>query len=192
MKIENIDLSAYPNSTKVYVDGKLFPIRVGMRVIHQYPTVKFENGKRVEYPNEDITVYDTSGLYTDPEYTVDINKGLPRHREAWIEQRDDTFVQDDITSEYGRARRDDRKLDSIRFPVSHKPRKAKEGQRVTQMHYARKGIITPEMEYVAIRENLAMERGEDQPSRSRANGDRFRFQREAEHEYRQFGSLFRN
>ena len=158
MKIENIDLSAYPNSTKVYVDGKLFPIRVGMRVIHQYPTVKIENGKRVEYPNEDITVYDTSGLYTDPEYTVDINKGLPRHREAWIEQRDDTFVQDDITSEYGRARRDDRKLDSIRFPVSHKPRKAKEGQRVTQMHYARKGIITPEMEYVAIRENLDNER----------------------------------
>ena len=93
MKIDNIDLSAYPNSDKVYVEGKLFPIKVGMRVIHQYPTVKIEDGKRVEYPNEDITVYDTSGLYTDPDYTVDINKGLPRHREAWVEQRNDTTSQ---------------------------------------------------------------------------------------------------
>ena len=158
MKIDNIDLSAYPNSDKVYVEGKLFPIKVGMRVIHQYPTVKIENGKRVEYPNEDITVYDTSGLYTDPDYTVDINKGLPRHRETWVEQRNDTEVQPDITSEYGRARRDNPELDAIRFPVAHKPRKAKEGHRVTQMHYARKGIITPEMEYVAIRENLDNEK----------------------------------
>lgn len=154
MKIENIDLSAYPNSEKIYKEGKLFPIKVGMRVVHQYPTVKIENGKRVEYPNEDITIYDTSGLYTDPNYTVDINKGLPRHREKWVEERDDTFVQEDITSEYGRARRADATLDEIRFPVTHKPRKAKEGKRVTQMHYAKQGIITPEMEYVAIRENL--------------------------------------
>ncbi|MDE5653807.1 MAG: phosphomethylpyrimidine synthase ThiC, partial [Muribaculaceae bacterium] len=158
MKIENIDLSAYPNSEKVYVDGKLFPIKVGMRVVHQYPTVKIENGKRVEYPNEDITIYDTSGLYTDPDYTVDINSGLPRDRQQWVIDRDDTELQDDITSEYGRARRDDPTLDAIRFPVAHLPRRAKEGRRVTQMHYAKKGIITPEMEYVAIRENLDNER----------------------------------
>lgn len=154
MKIKNIDLSNYPNSTKIYKEGKLHPIKVGMRVVHQYPTVKIENGKRVEYPNEDITIYDTSGLYTDPDYKVDINKGLPREREAWVEARKDTELQTDISSEYGRARRDNKELDAIRFPIQHKPRKAKEGHRVTQMHYAKKGIITPEMEYVAIRENL--------------------------------------
>jgi phosphomethylpyrimidine synthase len=125
-----------------------------MRKIHQYPTVKIENGKRVETPNEDITVYDTSGPYTDPAVSIDINKGLPRFRESWVEERQDTEVLEDITSEYGRARRDNKELDEIRFPVFHRPRKAKEGHRVTQMHYARKGIITPEMEYVAIRENL--------------------------------------
>ncbi|MDE7510430.1 MAG: phosphomethylpyrimidine synthase ThiC, partial [Muribaculaceae bacterium] len=158
MKIDNIDLSAYPNSEKVYVDGKLFPIKVGMRVVHQYPTVKIENGKRIEYPNEDIYIYDTSGLYTDSSYTPDINKGLPRDRQSWVIDRDDTIEQEDITSEYGRARRADASLDGIRFPVEHKPRRAKDGHRVTQMHYARKGIITPEMEYVAIRENLDNER----------------------------------
>lgn len=158
MKIENIDLSNYPNSEKIYVDGKLFPIKVGMRVVHQYPTVKIEDGKRVEYPNEDITLYDTSGLYTDPNYEVDINFGLPRDRQQWVIDRDDTILQDDITSEYGRARRDNPELNEIRFPIAHKPRKAKEGHRVTQMHYAKKGIITPEMEYVAIRENLDNER----------------------------------
>ena len=124
------------------------------RKIHQYPTVKIENGKRVEYPNEDITVYDTSGPYTDPSVKIDMNKGLPRIRENWVEERNDTEILPDITSDYGRMRRDDKSLDSLRFPVQHKPRKAKDGARVTQMHYARKGIVTPEMEYVAIRENL--------------------------------------
>lgn len=154
MKIEKIDVSSYPNSQKIYVDGKLYPVRVAMRKIKQYPTVKIENGKRVEYPNEDIVVYDTSGPYTDPNVEIDINRGLPRTREKWIEERDDTEVLPDITSEYGKMRRDSKELDEIRFPVAHRPRRAKEGHRVTQMHYARKGIITPEMEYVAIRENL--------------------------------------
>ncbi len=154
MKIENIDVSSYPNSEKIYVQGNHPGVRVAMRKIHQYPTVKIEDGKRVEYPNEDITVYDTSGPYTDPAIEIDINKGLPRMRESWVEERDDTEVLPDITSMYGRERRDNPALDEIRFPVSHRPRKAKEGHRVTQMHYARKGIVTPEMEYVAIRENL--------------------------------------
>ncbi len=158
MNIENINVSVYPNSTKIYVNGKLFPIKVAMREIHQYPTVTIENGKRVEYPNEPVTVYDTSGPYTDPDIKIDINKGLPRNRESWIADRDDTEVQPDISSEYGKARRDDKSLDAIRFPMTHKPRKAKEGRRVTQMHYARKGMITPEMEYVAIRENLDNEK----------------------------------
>lgn len=154
MKIENIDVSSYPKSEKIYVDGKIFPIKVGMRKVHQYPTVKIEDGKRIEYPNEDIVIYDTSGPYTDPAIEKDINKGLPRGREQWVIDRDDTVLQDDITSEYGRQRRDDPSLDHLRFPVAHKPRRAADGKRVTQMHYARKGIITPEMEYVAIRENL--------------------------------------
>lgn len=128
-------------------------VRVAMRRIRQYPTVKIEDGKRVEYPNAPVTVYDTSGPYTDPAVKTDINKGLSRERQQWVIDRDDTFLQEDITSEYGRARRDDRSLDAVRFPVVNLPRKAKEGRRVTQMHYARKGIITPEMEYVAIREN---------------------------------------
>ncbi len=155
MKIENIDVSSYPNSEKFYVAGSLFPdIRVGMRRVHQYPTVRIEDGKRVEYPNEDIVIYDTSGPYTDPEVKIDLYKGLPRTREAWVERRGDTELLDGITSEYGRKRLDDSSLDEIRFPVRHRPRRALEGKRVTQMHYARKGIVTPEMEYVAIRENL--------------------------------------
>lgn len=154
MKIDNIDVSSYPNSHKIYVEGKMPGVRVGMRKIKQYPTVKVENGKRVEYPNEDITVYDTSGVYTDPDVKIDINKGLDRNRIQWVLDREDTEELPDITSDYGKARRDNKELDAIRFPVFHKPRRAKEGRRVTQLHYARNGIVTPEMEYVAIRENL--------------------------------------
>ena len=90
MEIENIDVSSYPNSEKIYVQGSRPDIRVAMRKIHQYPTVKIEDGKRVEYPNEDITVYDTSGPYTDPNVKTDINEGLPRMRESWVAERNDT------------------------------------------------------------------------------------------------------
>ena len=155
MKISNIDVSSYPNSEKIYVSGKLFPeIKVGMRKINLYPTVKIENGKRVEYPNDPVTVYDTSGVYTDPNVTIDITKGVPRIREQWIENRKDTVVLPQINSEYGRARLADKNLYEIRFPIQHAPRVAAEGKSITQMHYARAGVITPEMEYVAIRENL--------------------------------------
>lgn len=158
MKIENIDLSSYPNSEKFYVDGRIFPVKVAMRRVHQYPTVKIEDGKRVEYPNEDIVIYDTSGPYTDPDVKINLNEGLSRERLKFIEQRGDTEEQEDVSSMYGRMRRDDRGLDAIRFPVQHRPHKAKEGKRVTQMHYAKKGIVTAEMEYVAIRENLDNEK----------------------------------
>ena len=155
MKISDIDVSSYPNSEKIYVSGKLHPeIRVAMRRVHQYPTVKIEDGKRVEYPNEDVTIYDTSGPYTDPDVAIDLYAGLPRTRTSWVEKRGDTEELPSLSSEYGRLRLADRNLDNIRFPRLHNPRRAKEGHRVTQMHYARKGIITPEMEYVAIRENL--------------------------------------
>ena len=155
MKISNIDVSSYPNSEKIYVQGQMFPeIKVGMRKINLYPTVKIENGKRVEYPNAPVTVYDTSGVYTDPNVEIDITKGVPRIREQWVEKRGDTVVLPAITSEYGRQRLADKSLDDIRFPIQHAPRVAAEGKRITQMHYARAGVITPEMEYVAIRENL--------------------------------------
>ena len=155
MKISNIDLSNYPNSQKIYVAGKIYPsIRVAMRQIKQYPTVTIVDGKRHDEPNEPVTVYDTSGMFTDQNYTVDINAGLPRMRDEWIEKRGDTEILKDMTSEYGRQRLADKSLDSIRFPKLHSPRVAKNGKRITQMHYARRGDITPEMEYVAIRENL--------------------------------------
>lgn len=155
MKISNIDLSSYPNSKKIYVGGTLYPdIRVAMRQISQYPTVTIVDGKRHEEPNAPVTVYDTSGPYTDADYPTDINEGLPRTRQQWVEQRGDTRKLDSLTSEYGRMRLADKSLDPIRFPRLHAPRVAVDGQRVTQMHYARKGVITPEMEYVAIRENL--------------------------------------
>ncbi len=137
MNISNIDVSSYPNSEKIYIDGTLFPIKVAMRKIHQYPTVKMEDGKRVEYPNAPVVVYDTSGVYTDPSFTPDVNKGIPRLKEQWVIEREDTIELDDITSEYGKMRRDDKSLDPIRFPIHHKPRKAAEGKRVTQIHYYR-------------------------------------------------------
>lgn len=154
MKIQNIDVSSYPNSEKIYVEGTLHPIRVAMRRIHQYPTVKIENGERVEYSNPPVTVYDTSGPYTDPAFKHDVNAGLPRMREQWVIDRGDTEELPDITSEYSRQRLADRSLDAIRFPLRYKPRRAKAGHRITQMDYARAGVITAEMEYVAIRENL--------------------------------------
>lgn len=158
MKIENIDLTSYPNSEKIYIEGKIFPIKVAMRKVKQYPTVKIEDGKRVEYPNEDITIYDTSGPYTDKNCKINLNQGLSRERLNFTIARGDIEQQEDITSEYGRARRADKSLDPIRFPVEHKPYKAKENKRITQMYYAKKGIITSEMEYVAIRENLDNEK----------------------------------
>ena len=154
MKISEIDLTSYPNSEKIYVPGKLHPIKVAMRKVRQYPTVKIEDGKRVEYPNEDVVLYDTSGPYTDPAHKTDINAGLPRLRTEWVEQRGDTEELPEITSRYGLERLNDASFDAIRFPIRHKPRRAQEGKCVTQLHYARKGIVTPEMEYVAIRENL--------------------------------------
>ena len=105
-----------------------------MRQVYQYPTVKIEDGKRVEYPNPPVTVYDTSGPYTDPNHTVDINKGLSRERTIWIEQRDDTELLPSITSEYGRRRLADASLDAIRFPIQHRPRKATDHHRAPQKH----------------------------------------------------------
>lgn len=156
MKIENIEVSSYPGSEKIYVKGEIFPeVKVAMRRINLTPTAKVDaEGKRTLRENAPVTVYDTSSVYTDPAVTVDINEGLPRMREQWIARRDDLEQLPEITSEYGRERLANKELDSIRFPKRYQPRVAKEGKAVTQMALARQGVITPEMEYVAIRENL--------------------------------------
>ena len=154
MEINTIKVDSYPSSEKVYLNGKLFPIKVGMRKISLTPNIKYEGDKRIETPNQPLLVYETSGPYTDPDQKIDINKGINRLRENWIMERGDVYLLDDITSNYGKQRRDDKSLDAIRFPIQHKPLKAKAGKKITQMAYAKAGIITPEMEYVAIRENM--------------------------------------
>ena len=148
----------YPRSEKVYVSGTIYPdIRVGMRRVHQVPTVTVRGDERTESDNPDVYIYDTSGPFSDPAVTVDLKQGLPRLRESWIAARGDVEQLADLTSDYGRARRRDKSLDHLRFEHITLPYRAKAGRRVTQMHYAKRGIIAPEMEYVAIRENMNCE-----------------------------------
>ncbi|MDE7460512.1 MAG: phosphomethylpyrimidine synthase ThiC [Paramuribaculum sp.] len=153
MTIENIDVHSYPGSDKVYIKGEIHPVEVAMRKINLTPTVKIIDGEKVMRENAPVYVYDTSGAYTDPAITTDINAGLPRIREEWTAAREDLEQLPAITSAYGREREADKTLDAIRFPHRHAPKRAKEGAAITQLDLARKGIITPEMEYVAIREN---------------------------------------
>jgi phosphomethylpyrimidine synthase len=141
-------------SKKVYVKGKIHDIQVGMREIEVSPTKLF-SGKMVENPP--VTVYDTSGPYTDVNYKVDVKKGLPRIREQWILDRGDVEYLEGTSSDYGQERLNDNTLDHLRFEHISKPMRAKAGANVSQMHYAKKGIITPEMEYIAIRENQRIE-----------------------------------
>lgn len=150
----NITRSPFPNSKKIYVEGKIHPINVAMREIQLSPT-KLSNGTLEE--NLPVTIYDTSGPYTDENSDINIEKGLPRIREQWILDRNDVEILDGITSQYGKTRLADSKLDELRFSYNHKPKVAKEGQEVTQLYYAKQGIITPEMEYIAIRENQRIE-----------------------------------
>ncbi|KPE51378.1 phosphomethylpyrimidine synthase ThiC [Chryseobacterium indologenes] len=150
----SITRSPFPNSKKVYVEGTIHPVKVAMREIQLSPT-KLTNGTPEHNPP--VTVYDTSGPYTDESSEINILKGLPRIREQWILDREDVHVLDSITSEYGKARLADPGLNELRFSYNHNPKVAREGREVTQLYYAKKGIITPEMEYVAIRENQRIE-----------------------------------
>ncbi|MDH5299793.1 MAG: phosphomethylpyrimidine synthase ThiC [Gammaproteobacteria bacterium] len=153
-KVNAASIQPFPNSKKIYVQGSRPDIRVPMREITLSDTITDAGAEK----NAPLTVYDTSGPYTDPNVQIDIRKGLADVRTAWIEERGDTEILQDQTSEYGRARAADTSLDSLRFEEHlRKPRRAKSGMNVSQMHYAKKGIITPEMEYVAIRENLRLQ-----------------------------------
>ena len=142
-----------PNSRKVYEIGSRPDIRVPFREITQSDT----GGMFGDEKNPPITVYDTSGPYTDPNQSIDIRKGLPAVRAQWITERNDTQTLAGLSSDYGRERQLDEALQAMRFELTRQPRCAKPGKNVTQMHYARQGIITPEMEFVAIRENLRRE-----------------------------------
>lgn len=149
-KIQQI---TYPSSRKIYIPGKLHNIKVAMREISLTDTVRMDKGEKIVEENTPVTIYDTSGPFSDSEITVDITRGLPRLREPWIEKRNDTERQTSFSSIYSNERLSNSSLDSIRFPLIHYPQKAKAGHKIGQMYYARQGIITPEMEYVAIREN---------------------------------------
>jgi phosphomethylpyrimidine synthase len=142
-------IAPLPRSRKIYVTGSRPDIRVPMREISQTPT-----GNE---PNPSICVYDCSGPYTDPQAKIDIRAGLPALRAKWIEERNDTEELPGLSSDYGRAREADANLSGLRFDLKRRPRRAKAGANVTQMHYAKQGIVTPEMEYVAIRENQKLD-----------------------------------
>lgn len=146
-----------PASRKVYIQGSRPDIQVPMREISLTDTPTGLGGEK----NLPLMVYDTSGAYTDPAITIDLNKGLPHVRESWIEQRGDSEVLEDLSSEFGRQRLRDIRTANIRFAHIQKPRRAKRSHNVSQMHYAKQGIITPEMEYIAIRENLRQREGVD-------------------------------
>jgi len=147
--VDEAAVKPLPNSRKVYVQGSRPDIRVPMREITLTDT-HLNNGIEKNPP---IYVYDCSGPYTDPAVKIDIRSGLAEMRAPWIAERNDTEALPRLTSEYGQQRLNDPALADMRFNLSHTPRKAKPGKNVTQMHYARQGIITPEMEYIAIREN---------------------------------------
>jgi len=139
----------FPRSRKIFMQGSRPDLRVPMREIAQEPTQASMGAEE----NPPITVYDTSGPYTDPQARVDLMQGLPDVRAAWIEERGDTRWLEGPSSEYGRGRAEDPELASLRFGHIRSPRRALDGRNVSQMHYARRGIVTPEMEFVAIREN---------------------------------------
>ena len=163
-KISKLDTSGqqhYPNSRKIYVQGSRSDLKVPMREISLTAT-ETETGLEENPP---IRVYDTSGIYSDTESVIDLRKGLPPIRQPWIEERNDTEQLAGASSTFGQARQQDLNTAHLRFEHIHAPRRARSGANVTQLHYARQGIITPEMEYIAIRENIvrAQLREQEQP-----------------------------
>ncbi|WP_313550871.1 phosphomethylpyrimidine synthase ThiC [Pseudomonas sp.] len=152
-QVDRQSTQPFPNSRKVYLTGSRPDIRVPVREIRLADTPTAFGGEK----NAPVFVYDTSGPYTDPNVRIDLRKGLPDVRSRWIDERGDTEILPGLSSEFGRARLDDPALDALRFAHVRTPRRAKAGHNVSQMHYARKGIITPEMEYIALRENMKLQ-----------------------------------
>ncbi|WP_288842391.1 phosphomethylpyrimidine synthase ThiC [uncultured Deefgea sp.] len=152
--VDEAAIKPLPNSRKIYVAGSRSDIQVPMREISQADTPLQMSISGAVEKNPPIFVYDCSGPYTDPAAKIDVRKGLEPIRAAWISERNDTEVLAGLTSEFGRMREADHSLDVLRFELKRQPRKAQAGKNVSQMHYARQGIITPEMEFVSIRENM--------------------------------------
>lgn len=155
----NITREPFPASEKIYVNGQIHPeLKVAMRQIHLTDSkAMFTKGEFVKDKNQPVVVYDTSGPFTDPKVEIDVKQGIPPIRQKWIEERGDVEELAEISSDFGKERLYNSDLDHLRFEHLKKPLAAKKGANVSQMHYAKKGIITPEMEYVAIRENQKMQ-----------------------------------
>ena len=158
----------FPASRKVYIEGTQAGVRVPMREISLTATKSMNGGTPIA--NQAITIYDTSGPYTDPDVKIDLQAGLAPYRRRWVIGRNDVVELSDISSQYGRARAADPKLDELRFRQIRKPLRTKPGMNVTQIHYARKGIVTPEMEFIAIRENQSREVARELASRNGHSG----------------------
>ncbi|EBN6299427.1 phosphomethylpyrimidine synthase ThiC [Salmonella enterica] len=157
--IDTLEGTAFPNSKRIYVTGSQHDIRVPMREIQLSPTLIGGSKDNPQFEeNEAVPVYDTSGPYGDPEVAINVQQGLAKLRQPWIEARNDSEELDDRSSAYTRERLADDGLDDLRFTGLLAPKRAKAGKRVTQLHYARQGIVTPEMEFIAIRENMGRER----------------------------------
>ncbi|WP_455846383.1 phosphomethylpyrimidine synthase ThiC [Pantoea agglomerans] len=157
--IDSLQGTAFPNSKRIWITGSRADIRVPMREIQLSPTHIGGSKENPRYePNEAVPVYDTAGAYGDPQATIDVHQGLARLRASWIEERGDSETIHQLSSSYTQQRLADEGLDHLRFEHLPQPRRAKAGHRVTQLHYARQGIITPEMEFIALRENMGRER----------------------------------
>ncbi|HGY5237988.1 TPA: phosphomethylpyrimidine synthase ThiC [Aeromonas salmonicida subsp. pectinolytica] len=157
--IDNLKGMAHPNSSRIFIEGSRPDIRVGLREIALADTLVGGSKENPQFEaNEPVPVYDTSGAYGDEHAVIDVCLGLPRLRESWVRERGDTEELDDLSSAFTQERLADEGLDHLRFDNLPKPRRAKPGRRVTQLHYARQGLVTPEMEFIAIRENMGRER----------------------------------
>ena len=156
--VDQASIQSFPNSRKIYVTGSRDDIRVPMREVMLQEDAEADKNPA----HQAVRIYDTSGPYTDPQVRIDIRQGLPPVRQAWIEERNDTEQLEQMSSSFARQRTSDESLAQIRFAELPTPRRARPGMNVTQMHYARKGIITPEMEYVALRENMQLEIAREQ------------------------------
>jgi phosphomethylpyrimidine synthase len=184
-QVDSAAIAPLPNSRKIHVQGSRPDIRVPMREISQSDTPTAFGGEQ----NPPVTVYDCSGPYTNPDARIDIRSGLPALRANWIAERGDTELLADLSSEFGRARAADAKLDELRFPgLQRQPRRARAGANVTQMHYARQGIITPEMEFVAIRENLRRQEYVESLKRSGPLGEKMARLLTRQHPGQNFGA----
>ncbi|NML85479.1 phosphomethylpyrimidine synthase ThiC, partial [Polaromonas sp.] len=152
--ISRITRTPFPGSRKIYIEGSRPDIRVPFREVTLTDTLVAEGGQTRREANAPLRLFDSSGVYTDPVAPIDITRGLEPLRGAWINERADTEALPGISSLYGRERLNDPALSALRMAHAPVPRRAKAGANVSQMHYARRGITTPEMEYIAIRENL--------------------------------------